>query len=151
MTLLVDYRERRLGEVLDVPHLVRNLAVGDLLCDYCAGNQWIAEQQRPIEHRSLERPAPPSDGNRLPRHLHSRRRPPSDDDQLRQLAWRGYQRRAAQGFLRDQNSRPARDCRGRSDTTLCVQEGARLREDGVLDPDANVRADSLGEDREEIA
>ena len=45
MTLLVDYRERRLAEVLDVPHLVRNLAVGDILCDYCAGNQWIAERK----------------------------------------------------------------------------------------------------------
>ena len=45
MTLLVDYRERRLAEVLEVPHLVRNLAVGDILCDYCAGNQWIAERK----------------------------------------------------------------------------------------------------------
>ena len=45
MTLLVDYRERRLAEVLEVPHLVRKLAVGDILCDYCAGNQWIAERK----------------------------------------------------------------------------------------------------------
>ena len=45
MTLLVDYREKRLAEVLDVPHLVRSLAVGDILCDYCAGNQWIAERK----------------------------------------------------------------------------------------------------------
>ena len=45
MTLLVDYRERRLAELLDVPHLVRNLAVGDLVCDYGAGNQWIAERK----------------------------------------------------------------------------------------------------------
>ena len=41
MTLLVDYRERRLAEVLEVPPWVRNLAVGDILCDYCAGNQWM--------------------------------------------------------------------------------------------------------------
>ena len=45
MTLLVDYRERRLAEVLEVPHLVRNLAVGDLHCDYGCGNQWIAERK----------------------------------------------------------------------------------------------------------
>ena len=45
MTLLVDYRERRLAALLDVPHLVRNLAVGDLVCDYGAGNQWIAERK----------------------------------------------------------------------------------------------------------
>ena len=45
MTLLVDYRERRLAEILDVPHLVRNLAVGDLLCDYGGGNQWVAERK----------------------------------------------------------------------------------------------------------
>ena len=45
MTLLLDYRERRLAEVLEVPHLVRKLAVGDILCDYCAGNQWIAERK----------------------------------------------------------------------------------------------------------
>ena len=45
MTLLVDYRERRLASLLDVPHQVRNLAVGDLVCDYGAGNQWIAERK----------------------------------------------------------------------------------------------------------
>ena len=45
MTLLVDYRERRLAELLDVPHLVRNLAVGDLVCDYGGGNRWIAERK----------------------------------------------------------------------------------------------------------
>ena len=45
MTLLLDSRERRLAEVLEVPHLVRKLAVGDILCDYCAGNQWIAERK----------------------------------------------------------------------------------------------------------
>ena len=45
MTLLVDYRERRLAELLDVPHAVRNLAVGDLMCDYGAGNHWIAERK----------------------------------------------------------------------------------------------------------
>ena len=42
---LVDYRERRLAELLDVPHLVRNLAVGDLVCDYGGGNRWIAERK----------------------------------------------------------------------------------------------------------
>ena len=45
MTLLVDFRERRLAELLDVPHLVRNLSVGDLVCDYGAGNKWIAERK----------------------------------------------------------------------------------------------------------
>ena len=45
MTLLVDYRERRIAELLDVPHLVRNLAVGDLVCDYGGGNRWIAERK----------------------------------------------------------------------------------------------------------
>ena len=39
MTLLDDYRERRLAELLDVPHLVRNLAVGDLVCDYGGGDR----------------------------------------------------------------------------------------------------------------
>ena len=43
--LLVDYRERRLAELLDVPHLVRNLAVGDLVCDYGGGIRWIAERK----------------------------------------------------------------------------------------------------------
>ena len=109
MTLLVDYRERRLAEVLEVPHLVRNLAVGDILCDYCAGSQWIAERKT-----ATDLAASPSEGNRLARHLHCRRRPASDDGQLRQLAWRNYHRRAAQGVLRDQNSRPVRNCRGRS-------------------------------------
>ena len=45
MTLLVDYRERRLAQLLDVPHLVRNLAVGDLSCNYGGANQWIAERK----------------------------------------------------------------------------------------------------------
>ena len=45
MTLLVDHRERHLAELLDVPHLVRNLAVGDLLCDYGGGNMWLAERK----------------------------------------------------------------------------------------------------------
>ena len=45
MTLLVDYRERRLAEVLEIAYLVSNLAVGDLLCDYGGGNRWIAERK----------------------------------------------------------------------------------------------------------
>ena len=45
MTLLVDYRERRLASLLDVPHHVRNLSVGDLFCDYGSGNQWLAERK----------------------------------------------------------------------------------------------------------
>ena len=53
MTLLVDYRERRLAELLDVPHLVRNLAVGDLVCDYGGGNRWIAEERLRVTLRSL--------------------------------------------------------------------------------------------------
>ena len=52
MTLLVDYRERRLAEVLEVPHMVRNLAVGDIFCDYCAGNQWIAERKTATEFQA---------------------------------------------------------------------------------------------------
>ena len=45
MTLLIDYRERRLAALLDVDHSVRNLAVGDIVCSYGGANQWIAERK----------------------------------------------------------------------------------------------------------
>ena len=45
MTLHVDYREQQLIRILDVPHIVRNLCVGDILCDYGPGSQWIAERK----------------------------------------------------------------------------------------------------------
>ena len=118
MTLLVDYRERRLAEVLEVPHLVRKLAVGDILCDYCVGNQWIAERKTATDlatslisgrwrdqlHRLKET------GCRIIFIVEGDLRSTT----FRQLAWHSYQRRASQGVLRDQNSGPARNCHGRS-------------------------------------
>jgi len=49
MALSVDYRERDLIGVLasvNVPHAVKTLSVGDLVCEYEAGNAWIAERKR---------------------------------------------------------------------------------------------------------
>ena len=47
MGLAVDYRERELIAALaDVPHCVKPLPVGDLVCDYGGGNQWVAERKR---------------------------------------------------------------------------------------------------------
>ena len=45
MSLSVDYRERKLRVLLDVPHESCNLPVGDLVCDYGAGNRWILERK----------------------------------------------------------------------------------------------------------
>ena len=45
MFLSVDYRERQISERLELPHNVRSLPVGDVVCDYGAGNQWIAERK----------------------------------------------------------------------------------------------------------
>ena len=45
MALTVDYRERKLRVLLDIPHESCNLLVGDLVCDYGSGNKWIAERK----------------------------------------------------------------------------------------------------------
>lgn len=47
MALSVDHRERGLIEALAcVPHTVKTLLVGDLVCEYEEGNSWIAERKR---------------------------------------------------------------------------------------------------------
>jgi len=49
MALSVDYRERDLIGVLasvSVPHAVKTLPVGDIVCEYEVGNAWIAERKR---------------------------------------------------------------------------------------------------------
>ena len=49
MALTIDARERHLLEVLrcrGVPHEVQTLLVGDVICKYENGTEWIAERKR---------------------------------------------------------------------------------------------------------
>ena len=50
MAVSVDHRERRLIEALAaapaVPHVVKALPVGDIICEYSENNMWIAERKR---------------------------------------------------------------------------------------------------------
>ena len=47
IVLTIDYRERELITALaDVPHCVKPLPAGDIICDYGGRSQWIAERKR---------------------------------------------------------------------------------------------------------
>ena len=46
MTLTLDRRERLLSQALDgFPHELKDMAVGDALCRYEDGTEWIAERK----------------------------------------------------------------------------------------------------------
>ncbi len=46
MTLTIDAREQKLLQVIDVPHQVQTLAVGDFFCRYGdATKNWIGERK----------------------------------------------------------------------------------------------------------
>ena len=46
ITVSIDHRERDLITLVDVPHVVKALDVGDVVCEYDEENMWIAERKR---------------------------------------------------------------------------------------------------------
>ena len=42
----IDHREHELIRLLDIPHEVKTLDVGDIVCEYDKENMWIAERKR---------------------------------------------------------------------------------------------------------
>ena len=46
MALLLDRRERLLSDTLgEFPHVMKDLAAGDVLCTYDDGTQWVCERK----------------------------------------------------------------------------------------------------------